>query len=318
MQLRDGSIAISIRVDPLLNTIIASPVAHSIASRMTPQASAGQGSALFLEHMDDAYTSTLDGADNEASTRQLHSPTTGNPASQPSTISSLSRPDYRSSNDQSIEPSLEGEDLAEANGAHPILDGTTAAQLEQQQQEQRDQQHFAGRLFTESPATAHWHTPTLTFASTEAQHLPQTSPNDTVHDALQSTSQKRTLPSRDVTEETIEDAYVLFILYCNPTIPIPDDSMDLKRGFRNPPRSDGKSFSTYALFELVRKLDDKEIKSWSQLVLKLGVEPPIAEKNQSAQKVQQYAVRLKVGGPAIPCSGLCPRIISLTLRARQC
>ncbi|KAL1867241.1 hypothetical protein Plec18167_008782 [Paecilomyces lecythidis] len=40
-------------------------------------------------------------------------------------------------------------------------------------------------------------------------------------------------------------------------------------------------------------MDKKELKTWIQLATELGVEPPSAEKGQSSQKVQQYAVRLK-------------------------
>jgi hypothetical protein len=53
-------------------------------------------------------------------------------------------------------------------------------------------------------------------------------------------------------------------------------------------------FSTFTLFELIQKLELKEIKTWAQLAIVLGVEPPALDKGQSAQKVQQYAVRLKV------------------------
>lgn len=108
------------------------------------------------------------------------------------------------------------------------------------------------------------------------------------------TAAERQLPSREVTDETLDDAYVAFILYCNPSVPLSVDTSELRRGLRSPPKSDGKSFSTYALFELIRKLENKELKSWSRLAILLGVEPPVPEKNQSTQKVQQYAVRLKV------------------------
>ena len=103
----------------------------------------------------------------------------------------------------------------------------------------------------------------------------------------------RALPPRDVTDDTIDDAYVAFILYCNPVVAPSTDSTELRRSFRAPPRSDGKTFSTFTLLELLRKFESKEIKTWTQLAIQLGVEPPVMEKNQSAQKVQQYAVRLK-------------------------
>ena len=104
----------------------------------------------------------------------------------------------------------------------------------------------------------------------------------------------RHLPLREITDQTLDDAYIAFILYCNPAIPISTDSTELRKVLRTPPKSDGKSFSTFKLFELIRKLEHKEIRTWTQLAIQLGVEPPAAEKNQSAQKVQQYAVRLKV------------------------
>ncbi|EAW23526.1 putative ARS binding protein Abp2 [Aspergillus fischeri NRRL 181] len=103
----------------------------------------------------------------------------------------------------------------------------------------------------------------------------------------------RGLPSRDIRDETIDDAYVAFILYCNPNVPMSADTTELRKTFRSPPRSDGKSFSIFTLWELIRKLDNKELKTWIQLAIELGVEPPSAEKKQSTQKVQQYAVRLK-------------------------
>lgn len=107
-------------------------------------------------------------------------------------------------------------------------------------------------------------------------------------------AESRTLPSRDLTDQTIDDAYVAFIFYCNPSVPLSVNTYDLRRTFRCPPRSDGKSFSVFTLWELIRKLDSKELKTWIQLSMELGVEPPSLEKKQSAQKVQQYAVRLKV------------------------
>lgn len=111
---------------------------------------------------------------------------------------------------------------------------------------------------------------------------------------VQTPFEQRQLPSRDLTDESIDDAYVKFILYANPAVPHTVDTTDLRKTFRNPPRSDGKLFNIFTLWELIRKLENKELKTWTQLAIELGVEPPSAEKNQSAQKVQQYAVRLKV------------------------
>lgn len=104
----------------------------------------------------------------------------------------------------------------------------------------------------------------------------------------------RSLPKYPPSEDNITTQYAAFILYCNPTIPLDTDTTELKAIFQTPPKSDGKSFSTWTLFELIRKLENKEIKTWAQLAIDLGVELPVLEKGQSAQKVQQYAVRLKV------------------------
>lgn len=103
-----------------------------------------------------------------------------------------------------------------------------------------------------------------------------------------------TLPQKSVTTASIDDAYVSFILYCNPAVPLETDTAALREAFRTPPKSEGKSFSTYTLFELIKQLHAKELKTWAELALKLGVEPPDHDKGQSSQKIQQYAVRLKV------------------------
>lgn len=103
----------------------------------------------------------------------------------------------------------------------------------------------------------------------------------------------RSLPARNIARGSVEDAYVQFIMYANPNISQFADSTELRRTFRCPPRSDSKSFDTYTLWELVRLLEEKELKTWSELAIRLGVELPSAEKGQSSQKVQQYSARLK-------------------------
>ncbi|KAK3906462.1 ARS binding protein 2-domain-containing protein [Staphylotrichum tortipilum] len=106
-------------------------------------------------------------------------------------------------------------------------------------------------------------------------------------------SPRRALPDRTVDGTSIEDAFVAFILACNPGVPPDTDTAALRDAFRTPPKSGGKSFSTFTLFELIKKLETKELKTWAELALKLGVEPPDQEKGQSSQRIQQYAVRLK-------------------------
>ncbi|EPE03749.1 ars-binding protein [Ophiostoma piceae UAMH 11346] len=101
------------------------------------------------------------------------------------------------------------------------------------------------------------------------------------------------LPNRNVDINSIEEAYVSFVLACNPAVPSGADTAALREAFQTPPRSDGRSFSIYMLYLLIRELEDRIIKTWAELALKLGVEPPDQEKGQSSQKIQQYAVRLK-------------------------
>ncbi|KAK3298025.1 ARS binding protein 2-domain-containing protein [Chaetomium fimeti] len=128
------------------------------------------------------------------------------------------------------------------------------------------------------------------------QHPPQpvfTASPIPIQPPTQPSSAQRALPDRSVSSTSIEDAYAAFVLYCNPGVPIDTDSTALREAFRTPPKSGGKSFSTYTLFELIKKLETKELKTWAELALKLGVEPPDQEKGQSSQKIQQYAVRLK-------------------------
>ncbi|KAI4167138.1 MAG: hypothetical protein LQ343_007442 [Gyalolechia ehrenbergii] len=103
----------------------------------------------------------------------------------------------------------------------------------------------------------------------------------------------RVLPSIEITDESIDQAYVDFIYYCNPSVPSDTNPAELKKNFRAPPQSDSKKFSPFKLYGLISKLENKDIKTWAQLVVDLGVELPDPAKNQSAQKVQQYAVRLK-------------------------
>ncbi|OJD31563.1 ars binding protein 2 [Diplodia corticola] len=104
----------------------------------------------------------------------------------------------------------------------------------------------------------------------------------------------RSLPSTDnVSADNIDEIYAAFVLYCNPYFPANNDTTELRKIFKKPPMSDNKIFEPYNLFELLKKLEKGEIKTWIQLALDLGVEPPDVEKGQSTQKVQQYAVRLK-------------------------
>lgn len=118
-----------------------------------------------------------------------------------------------------------------------------------------------------------------------------------VNQTAGNTTDRVPLPPRNATIDTIEDTYVQFILACNPGVPAETDTSILRETFRTPPKSGGRSFSTWTLFQLIAQFQSKEIKTWGELALKLGVEPPDQEKGQSSQKIQQYAVRLKVKFP---------------------
>lgn len=109
------------------------------------------------------------------------------------------------------------------------------------------------------------------------------------------------LPDTSVTEDTIEDAYVNFILFCNPAVPSTTDTAPLRTAFRALPKSNRETFRPFVLFELIKQLENKEnkeLKTWTDLAVKLGVTHPDPEKGESSQKIQQYAVRLKVCTPA--------------------
>lgn len=127
-----------------------------------------------------------------------------------------------------------------------------------------------------------------------------------------------TLPDRHVNSSTIEDAYVSFIFYCNPALPLDSDTESLREAFRTPPKSGGKVFSTFAVFELVRKFYQREIKTWTELTTTLGVEPPDLAKDESAQKVAQYGVRLKVSSHlAFPCN-VWTRLLTRVMDIARC
>ncbi|OLL23885.1 ARS-binding protein 2, partial [Neolecta irregularis DAH-3] len=100
----------------------------------------------------------------------------------------------------------------------------------------------------------------------------------------------RSLPNRNISHDSIADAYIQFMMYCNPSVPSDAKSDELATAFKLPPKSDGKAFDIFVLYQLIKQLDQGEIKTWTKLAQDLGVE---RKDEQSPQKVQQYAVRLK-------------------------
>ncbi|KAH0537153.1 hypothetical protein FGG08_006023 [Glutinoglossum americanum] len=244
--------------------------------------------------MDDHYNPSPED-DDESLVRHLASRNHQHTNSQSSTSPSFSHTEYRHPSVPAIDPSLEGEGLPGSNGNNSTLDvhNTFSPSSTHHNNGTLNPQQFPRQLYTDMARTAlSPHTPTdppsaitTRFPNTPQNHQKQLLPAYTPND--------RSLPSRDVTDASIDDAYVAFILYCNPSVSLSTDTAELRRGFRTPPKSDGKSFNTFTLLELIRKFENKEIRTWTSLAIQLGVEPPKVAKNQSAQKVQQYAVRLK-------------------------
>ncbi|KAI9774892.1 MAG: hypothetical protein M1840_000108 [Geoglossum simile] len=242
--------------------------------------------------MDEHYNQSPED-DDESLVRHLASHNHQHTNSQSSTTPSFSHTGYRHPSVPTIDPSLEGEALAGSNGGGNNLDvHNTFSPTATHNNGTLNPQQIPRQLYTDmartalSPSTPTESSPAITtrFPNTpqgQKQLLPAYTPSD------------RSLPSRDVTDANIDNAYVTFILYCNPSVPLSTDTSELRRGFRAPPKSDGKSFNTFTLLELIRKFENKEIRTWTSLAIQLGVEPPMVSKNQSAQKVQQYAVRLK-------------------------
>ncbi|UZO28047.1 uncharacterized protein OCT59_021590 [Rhizophagus irregularis] len=102
---------------------------------------------------------------------------------------------------------------------------------------------------------------------------------------------ERQLPSKEgINQSNISDRFVEFIMYCNPLAPENLDKVALVRSFNAVPKSDGKVFQTWTLYQLVDKHYAGEIRTWTKLAQKLGV---VRTPEASPQKIQQYAVRLK-------------------------
>jgi hypothetical protein len=70
----------------------------------------------------------------------------------------------------------------------------------------------------------------------------------TAHVVTDYTPTDRSLPVKDVTSESITDAYVAFILYCNPNFALDIDKSTLRTNFQSLPRSDNKDFEVCEFF----------------------------------------------------------------------
>ncbi|TID20203.1 hypothetical protein E2P81_ATG07506 [Venturia nashicola] len=107
--------------------------------------------------------------------------------------------------------------------------------------------------------------------------------------------QDRSLPDRNVNEDNITDAYVAFILYCNPCFPLSVDTTLLKKTFNELPASEGVRHNIFLLYKLIRRheANDAACQKWTHIIKLLGVKEPDTEKKQSHQKLSQFGVRLK-------------------------
>ncbi|KAI9836211.1 MAG: hypothetical protein M1819_001548 [Sarea resinae] len=235
--------------------------------------------------MDEDFDQSPEVDDDDALVLQLSSHTQSQDQSNASKSPSFPQSDYRHSSVSTLGRSLSNNGLPARRPSLPDGDQETlhprprdAGTIDPQQ----FRQQLYGAVYDSPPSSAI--ESRLSSVATDQQNESH---------APYPPLKERALPPRDVTDDTIDDAYVAFILYCNPSVPLSSDSTALRNSFRSPPRSDGKSFSTYTLLELIKRLESKDIKTWTQLAIELGVEPPDKEKNQSTQKVQQYAVRLK-------------------------
>jgi hypothetical protein len=190
-----------------------------------------------------------------------------------------------------IDPSLDQTTAAARNGHAPMSSlphQSAANHLLQPDNAALSSAHLAHGFYGDMSRTSH--TPPPSSSPRFSAISPTSQPKQL---AASYVPDDRSPPARDVSDGTIDDAYATFILYCNPSFATSTATTELVKLFRTPPKSDGNAFSSWTLFELIRKFDAKEIKTWTQLALDLGVAPPDTDKGQSTQKVQQYSVRLK-------------------------
>lgn len=214
-----------------------------------------------------------------------HAGNSGNPA-----FSSFRHP---SAGVPAIDPGLEQSTGANRNGHVPMSAIPHAAQnhLLQPDNASLGSAHLAHGFYGDMARNSH---PPSTPSNASPRYSAVTPAGQSKHPAPSYAPDDRALPAQDVSDDTIDNAFASFVLYCNPSFALSTDTTELVKLFRTPPKSDGNAFSTWTLFELIRKFSTGDIKTWTQLALDLGVTPPDTDKGQSTQKVQQYSVRLKV------------------------
>ncbi|KAF1363888.1 hypothetical protein EJ07DRAFT_101283 [Lizonia empirigonia] len=213
-----------------------------------------------------------------------HAGNNGNPA-----FSSFRHP---SAGVPAIDPGLEQSTGANRNGHVPMSAIPHAApnHLLQPDNASLSSAHLAHGFYGDMARNSH---PPSTPSNASPRYSAVTPAGQSKHPAPSYAPDDRSLPAQDVSDDTIDNAFASFVLYCNPSFALSTDTTELVKLFRTPPKSDGNAFSTWTLFELIRKFSTGDIKTWTQLALDLGVTPPDTDKGQSTQKVQQYSVRLK-------------------------
>ncbi|KAI8973355.1 ARS binding protein 2-domain-containing protein [Mycotypha africana] len=108
-------------------------------------------------------------------------------------------------------------------------------------------------------------------------------------------SKKPRITGANVTAENIVDGYIQFVLshdaaYINDGI---ESLVFAKRKFQSVPKTGDITYTTWDIFQLVKKLHHQEIKNWSQLVGQLGLQD-MAGRPQFAQRVKRWMHKYKI------------------------
>ncbi|KAI9484852.1 ARS binding protein 2-domain-containing protein [Zychaea mexicana] len=104
-----------------------------------------------------------------------------------------------------------------------------------------------------------------------------------------------TITGQSVTKDNIEEGYVQFVLQHDPQSV--NDSIEslmyVKRKFSSVPKTGDLSYTTWDVFNLVKKLHNQQIKNWSQLVGQLGLSD-MTGRPQFAQRVKRWMRKYRI------------------------
>lgn len=104
------------------------------------------------------------------------------------------------------------------------------------------------------------------------------------------------LPDRhSVNASNVTNSYIDFVGYSDPSIDTSDANTlsHLDKKFNAVPKTEGKVFTTWSLFECVTMMHRGEISNWSQLVGKLGVSD-VSGRPQYAQRCKRWLQKYKI------------------------